>query len=138
MSSLVWSLTLVLKFPAGFYNHSKAQALNYDPSKPAPVRVRDLMSVQDWLDAGPKDLVVDYAYGDAGGSPFEFTSDSCVDVYIADCCIPGDVYELKDNGVSLGFTDFSAGSLSSGIFHLGPGSHSLVITQTATVANPAG
>lgn len=84
---------------------------------------------------------------DNDGGPFTYTAPFSTDIYVTDDFLVGDVFEVFDSGVSLGTTSAPAGGpgvgeagpaaafadpdYSSGIFTVGPGSHSITIRTIA-------
>jgi hypothetical protein len=89
------------------------------------------------------------AYGERL-QPFTFTSVANVEITVTDTLCMGDVYEVFDNNVSLGTTspvglncdspafdpdDAIAAGFSSGVFTVGPGSHSIHIVPVQQVSS---
>lgn len=84
-------------------------------------------------------------------SAFTFTSAASVAVKVTDAYVPGDRFQLFDNGKLIGTTSqlnggsatwtdnpdtaFASGKFSSGIFALGAGTHSLVLEN---IQSPTG
>ena len=95
-----------------------------------------------------------FSWTSTGGSqvesPFTFTSAGAVAVKVTDAYVPGDRFQLFDNGHLIGTTSqingtapwtdnpdtaFASGMFSSGIFALGAGVHSLTLTD---IQSPTG